>query len=103
MKEKIIMINMIKNHNDILRLKSENTKKQQKIDNLVNDCKNIIKEYQEENGKAIREIESKISSLEDENKRLKKEIVFYKEALNKIPRFILRIFNGNAKELTKGE
>ena len=103
MKEKIIMLSMIKNHNDILRLKRENTKKQQKIDNLVNDCKNIIKEYQEENGKVIKEIEVKIASLEEENKRLKKEVVFYKEALNRIPRFILRLFNGNVKELTKGE
>ncbi len=100
MEEFLKNLNTVKEHNYVVKLKTENKKKDARIKQIQDECKNIVvqvtKEYKAE-------LNKKITNLEEENKKLKNENSFYKSILDKIPKFILRIFIGKKSLLDKGE
>lgn len=99
MNEFLYKINMIKNHNHIVRLKKENKQNEEKFDKLAGGCKSLILEYQIKNQKSLLEMNEKINELENENNMLRKERDFYSSSLAKVPKFILKMFIGKTKML----
>ena len=103
MEEFLIKLNMVKNHNTILRLKNENIKKDKKFIELKNNTKKLIDDYATGNREIITNLKFKINELEEENSKLNSENIFYKNTINKIPKFIFRIFVGKNKMLEEGK
>ncbi|MGN1330858.1 MAG: hypothetical protein ACI4VN_05985 [Clostridia bacterium] len=99
MNEFLYKINMIKNHNHIVRLEKENMKNEERMEKLAVGCKSLIAEYQIKNQETLLEMNEKINRLEDENNILRKERDFYSSNLNKVPKIILKMFIGKNKML----
>lgn len=96
-------LNSMKNHNQIIKLKKENETKTQKMNEVISECKNIVLDYQKKNENEILKMNDKINTLEDENNELRKQRDFYRDSLEKVPKFILKMFVGKNKLLEKGE
>ena len=96
-------IKSVKTNNQIVRLKKENELKDRKMTELVSECKNIVLDFQVKNKSKVLEMNEKINKLEDENNELRKQRDFYKDSLERIPKFIVKMFSGKNKMLEKGE
>ena len=102
MKDVLIKLNMVKNHNEIARLKQKNNENSNKTQELVNSYKKIVDDYRKKMEMEISEMNKKIAMLEETNSDLKMQCQFYENCFNKIPNFVLRIFVGkNNKFLNK--
>ena len=96
-------INSVKTNNQIVRLKKENELKDKKMEEVVSECKNIVLDFQAKSKNKVFEMNEKINKLEDENNELRKQRDFYKDSLEKMPKFIVKMFSGKNKMLEKGE
>lgn len=96
-------INNIKTHNQIMRLKKDNEQKTEKMNELITECKNIVLDYQEKNQSKLIKMNETINKLETEKEEIRKQRDYYKNSLDKIPKFILKLFIKNNKLLDKGE
>ena len=99
MKDILVKLNMMRNHNQIAKLKQENKDNTAKTQALVQSYKQIVNEYQEKIQNEKIDMKEKIARLEEENSNLRIQYQFYKDCLDKIPNFILRIFVGKNKKL----
>ena len=98
MNDVIYRINYILAKNNEAKLKKENSEKDKKIIEFSEECKRIISERHEENSNKINELTEKISVLESEKEKISKERDFYKDNLNKVPKFLLKLFGISKKE-----
>ena len=98
MNDVIYRINYILAKNNEAKLKKENSEKDKKITECSEECKRIISERHEENSNKINELTEKISVLESEKEKISKERDFYKDNLNKVPKFLLKLFGISKKE-----
>ena len=101
MNEVLFKLNMIKNNNQIVKLKHENKILNSKTIELVDSYKKIIKEYQDKTKNEIDDLKENVRRLEEENKKLHVQNQLYKTSLNKIPNFIVRLFIGRKVKLLK--
>lgn len=99
MKNVLYKLNMVKNHNKIAVLEQKNRQSIEKTQELVEAYKKIINDYELKINAEKNFVNDKISALETENSNLKLECEFYKSCLEKIPKFVLRIFVGKNKKL----
>ena len=99
MKDFLFKLNMMKNHNQIIRLEQKNKENTDKTQKLVESYKKIVSDYQEKNQSEIKIMSEKIDKIEEENSTLRIQCKFYKDCLDNIPNFILVIFIGKNKKL----
>lgn len=113
--EGLIKLNLVKQHNEIIKLERQKKELEEKYKNMYLDLKDKIAEYEDKNNEIIKNkniaIEKlsdenmkqtlKIKDLEEKNKNLIDDKVAYKNAWAKMPKFIIRIFGG--KKLAEGE
>ena len=99
MKDFLFKLNMMKNHNQIIRLEQKNKENTDKTQKLVESYKKIVSDYQEKNETEMKIMREKIEKIEEENSNLKLQCKFYEDCLDKIPKFILRILVGKNKKL----
>jgi len=99
----LFKLNMIKSNNEIVRLKKSNEIKDKKLQKVSDGCKSLIIEYEIKNQKALLELNEKVNKLENENSELRKQRDFYCSSLEKIPKFLLKLFVGKNKMLENGE
>jgi len=99
MDEILFKLNMVKNNNQIVKLKYENKITNLKTIKLVDSYKKMIKEYQDKTKNEINELNGKVKKLEEENKKIYAQNQLYKSTLNRIPNFIVRIFVGRKVKL----
>lgn len=99
MKDVLIKLNMVKNHNEIVNLKQKNKENNTKTQELVDSYKKIVSDYENKMQKEIKQMNEKINKIEEDNINLKMQCQFYKDCLDKIPNFIVRIFVGKNKKL----
>ena len=78
MEEVLLKMNMIKNHNYIIRLEKEKKQRQAKI-------QTYITEYRKQNQKIIDRQQEQIRQLQMQNEKLQKMV-------NRIPNWILKFF-----------
>ena len=90
MKEFLTKLNIVNNHNYINKLKQENTKKENRIEKYVTNFKKVITEMEIEK----RKNEKTIQELRETNRVLQDENNSYKNILDKIPNFIIKLFAG---------
>lgn len=90
MKEFLTKLNIVKNNNYINKLKQENTKKENRIEKYVTNFKKVITEMELEK----RKNEQTIKELRETNKVLQDENNSYKNILDKIPNWIIKLFAG---------
>ena len=95
-------LNHIKNKNTIVSLKSKLANQEGSNKQLTSNAKKIIEDLVKSNA-ALKdekeELELTIKNLEDETYSLKQQYNYYENIINKIPKFILRIFAKKDKEL----
>lgn len=101
MEKFLYKMNVIKNNNHIVRLETEKVQKQEKFEKLAEGCKSLMIEYEIKGQQRLLEMNEKINNLENENSVLRKERDFYSSSLEKIPKFILKLFVG--KNIMIGE
>lgn len=89
---------MIKEHNHAVKLEKNNKRK---IKEIKGKCKDIITEYQKNNNKIIKDMEENIIRINKENEQLKMQLAFYKSVIDRIPKFILKIFIKKYKSLNQ--
>ena len=94
MNEKFIRLNFIQKHNEIIKLKRENKEKDDKIKEVIEDCREISREYNKKQEDIVIKLKNEVTRINSEKEQIEKERDFYKNSLNKIPKFILRIFCG---------
>ena len=120
MRDLLLKLNMIKNHNYIVKLKKENSNNIGKI----KDCKTLFEQYKaskqaevdeinnkikqlEENNKQLKDknsvLENETKKLQDENLELENNLDFYKKIIERIPKFIVKLFVPKRLLLNKGE
>ena len=99
MKDVLIKLNMVKNHNKIVNLKQKNIENNIKTQELVDSYKEIVKDYEQKMQEEIKTMNDKINLIEEKNANLQMQCQFYKDCLDKIPNFIVRIFVGKNKKL----
>lgn len=99
MKDFLYKLNIMKNHNKIISLEKKNQENVDKTKELVDSYKEIINNYDIKNQKEIQKMNEKIKLLEEENCNIVLQCKFYKDCLDKIPNFILRIFVGKNRKL----
>lgn len=99
MKEFLYKLNLMNNHNKIIQLEKKNQKNVDRTQKLVESYKEIINNYEIKKQTEIKEMSEKIKFLEEENSNLVLQCKFYKDCLDKVPNFILRIFVGKNKKL----
>lgn len=90
MKEFLTKLNIVNKNNYINKLKNENTQKENRIEKYVTNFKKVITEMELEkrkNEKTIQELREKNRMLQDENNS-------YKNILDKIPNWIIKLFAG---------
>ena len=88
MDELLKNMNMIKNHNEIIRLKRKNFQQEQKISQI----KSNFDDVKMATNKAIDELNKKIKELEIEKTELKNERDAYREYVESIPKFVRKLF-----------
>lgn len=85
------IVNMAE-HNQIVKLKYENNKKDEKLKKISEEGKKILDKYGEKNKLNINKLNERIKELEKQLNEMKQERNYYKELLEKIPSFIRKIF-----------
>ena len=99
MKDFLYRLNLMKNHNRIISLEKKNQRNVEKTQELVESYKEIINNYENKKQTEAKKLNEKIKQLEEENSNLVLQCKFYKDCLDKVPNFILRIFVGKNKKL----
>ena len=90
MKEFLTKLNIVNNNNYINKLKKENAKKENRIEKYVTNFKKVITEMEIEKIKN----EQTIQALIETNRVLQDENNSYKNILDKIPNWIIKLFAG---------
>ena len=98
MEKNLFKIQMIKEHNHAVKLEKNNKRK---IKEIKVKCKDIITEYQKNNNKIIKDMEENIIKINKENEQLNMQLAFYKSVIDRIPKFILKIFIKKYKSLNQ--
>lgn len=88
MDELLKNMNMIKNHNEIVRLKRKNTQQEQRISQI----KSNFDDIKMATNRAIEELNQKIKKLEKEKIDLETERDAYREYIESIPKFVRKLF-----------
>lgn len=101
MDEVLFKLNMVKNNNQIVRLKYKNKINNLKTVQLVNSYKKMVKKYQDKTTSEINNLKEKVKNLEEENQKMYAKNQLYKNTLDRIPNFIVRIFVGRKIKLLK--
>ena len=73
------------------------------MNELIAECKNIVLDYQEKNQSKLIKMNETINKLETEKEEIRKQRDYYKNSLDRIPKFVLKLFIKNNKLLEKGE
>ena len=104
MEEFLRNLNKVRKHNMIIDLKRKNKLNEKRMEMIKEKCKNIVSEYKENSDKLVSELREKVKNLEDEKKLIEKDRDYYKDLINRIPSFIVKLFckNKNIKMLNKG-
>lgn len=107
MEELLIKLNMIRKHNEVIRLKREISQKESENSTLKEDFKKTFDVFDKKISSISEGLYRKVDALEGENRKLKtdleileRENLAYKEQIENIPKFILRLFN--KKRLLRG-
>jgi len=103
MDENLVKRSLIKNHNTIIRLKRVINEKDQKIKKSVKEYQTEVMAHINSQDKKIIELQKKIEEDNKEKMNLEQERNFYKESLNRIPKFIIKLFTKNVKYLEEGK
>ena len=99
MEELLMKMNMVKKHNEIVRLKKQIEQKDNENSRLMEDYKNTFDTFDHKISSINDELCQKVETLKSENIRLKSNVekletenIRYKEQIESIPKFILRLF-----------
>ncbi len=103
MDENLVKRSLIKNHNTIIRLKRVISEKDQKVKKAVKEYQTEVMTHINSQDKKIIELQKKIEEDNKEKMNLEQERNFYKESLNKIPKFIIKLFTKKVKYLEEGK
>lgn len=90
MKEFLTKLNIVNKNNYINKLEKDNTQKENRIEKYVTNFKKVITEMELEK----RKNEQTIQELRENNRMLQDENNSYKNILDKIPNWIIKIFAG---------
>lgn len=88
MEEFLKRLNFVKNHNYIKSLENKNTENEKKIKKYVQNSKDAITELEKDKIKLKKQIEE----LEECNKNITEENKYYKNLLNRVPNWIIKLF-----------
>lgn len=103
-KELLYRINSAKTHNKINHLEKQLEKQKDKSLETNENYKKSVNEYNSAVNQSIEKLNQEINSLKEKNVALENENNLYKSIINRIPKFIVRLFSkGNYKLLNKGE
>lgn len=94
-------LNFINKHNQIVDLKEENKKKDEQIKKISTEGKKLIDEFSQKSQENINALNNRIKELESEITTINQEKNYYKEIVESIPKFILKIFKNNKKAITE--
>lgn len=108
MEELLMKLNMVRKHNEVVRLKKEISQKELENSSLKEEYKNTFDVFDRRITSINDELFKKIDTLEKENNKLisnidilERENLAYKEQIESIPKFILKFFY--RKRLLRGE
>ena len=82
MDEVLFKLNMVKNNNQIVRLKYKNKINNLKTVQLVNSYKKMVKKYQDKTTNEINNLKEKVKNLEEENQKMYAKNQLYKNIHN---------------------
>ena len=109
MEDLLIKMNMVRKHNEIIRLKKQIEKKENENNLLIKEYKNTFDTFDQKISNINEELCQKIELLEKENTRLISNVKVlelenkgYREQIYNIPKIILKIFS-KRKKLLKGD
>ena len=103
-RELLFKLNKMKTTHEINSLKEQVDSHKEEIASTKNSFKEAINQYDIAVRDSVEKLQNEIIILNQEKDSLQKENEVYKRMLNKIPRFIVKLFNKNDyKKLNKGE
>ncbi len=103
MEEILRKMNLVKRYNETFLLKRELEENKLKMKQIEENSREIIRMHSEETEKLFQDLNNKIKELEDENLSLKKNVEFYKNTLDSLPKFIVKLFSKKSLKLNQGE
>ena len=89
------------NQNQIVMLKEENKRKDEQIKKISTEGKKLIDEYSQKNQENINSLNIKIKELENQITTINQERNYYKEIVEAMPSFIVKLFKKNKKAITE--
>lgn len=100
-KELIKKMSFVMRENQMIMLEKENQKKDEQIKKISTEGKKLIDEYSQKNQENINSLNIKIKELENQITTINQERNYYKEIVEAMPSFIVKLFKKNKKAITE--
>ena len=94
-------VGLLMKQNQMVKLKKENKKKDEQIKKISTEGKKLIDEYSQKNQENINSLNIKIKELENQITTINQERNYYKEIVEAMPSFIVKLFKKNKKAITE--